>query len=157
MNNTQIRAFVRQLITENKVAKSKKMKPKKMDKTSVGNRLKMIDEAGDKASLQAKIATIDNDIKEANEIKAAIPQNVSHFVSPEIISDLHDDLAKSIEELKAKKAELEDQMSEMNAPAKETKKPTEESKELEEAKKPSASMTKKAKSTLVKKAKAFKK
>lgn len=145
MNNIQIRAFVRQLITENKVAKSKKMKPKKMDKTSVGNRLKMIDEAGDKASLQAKIATIDNDIKEANEIKAAIPSNISHFVDSEIIDDLHNDLAKSIEELKAKKVELEDQMSEMNAPAKETKKPTEESKELDEAKKSLSRIHKKVK------------
>ena len=43
MNNTQIRAFVRQLIAEAKDAK----KAKKVAKTSVGDRLKMIDEAGD--------------------------------------------------------------------------------------------------------------
>lgn len=117
MNNTQIRAFVRQLIAEAKDAK----KAKKVAKTSVGDRLKMIDEAGDKAALQAKIAKIDEDIKEANEIKAAIPTNINHFVDPEIVGDLMDDMAKSIEELQAKKAELEDQMKGMDKPVKEAR------------------------------------
>ena len=118
MNNNQIRAFVRQLINEAKVTK----KTKKVVKTSVGDRLKMIDEAGDKAALQAKIAKIDEDIKEANEIKSAIPSNIGHFVDHEIIGDLHDDLAKSIEELQAKKNELEAQMKGIDKPVKEAKK-----------------------------------
>jgi methyl-accepting chemotaxis protein len=117
MNNTQIRAFVRQLINEAKDVK----KSKKVVKTSVGDRLKMIDEAGDKAALQAKIAKIDEDIKEAHEIKSAIPENIGHFVDHEIIGDLHDDLAKSIEELQAKKAELEAQMKDADKPVKEAR------------------------------------
>ena len=59
-----------------------------MVKTSVGDRLKMIDEAGDKAALQAKIAKIDEDIKAAHDIKSAIPVDIKHFVDAEIVGDL---------------------------------------------------------------------
>lgn len=102
MTNSAMRLFVRSIITEAKAAKKVR--------NSVEDRLKMIDEAGDKAALQAKIAKIEEDIKEANEIKNAIPENIGHFVDSEIIGDLHDDLATSIEELQAKKDELEEQM-----------------------------------------------
>ena len=121
MNESQMRAFVRQLIVEAKKDKTPK-KSKKEPKNSVGDRLKMIDEAGDKAALQAKIAKIEEDIKEAHEIKNAIPSNLGHFVDHEIIGDMHDDLAASIEELEAKKAELEEQMKGMETPAKGDKK-----------------------------------
>jgi len=110
MNNSAMRLFVRSIIAEAKATDKKVKKTKKAMRTSVDDRLKMIDEAGDKAALQAKIAKIEEDIKEANEIKNAIPSNIGHFVDHEIISDLHDDLASSIEELQAKKAELEEQM-----------------------------------------------
>ena len=125
MNESQMRAFVRQLIVEAKKDKTPK-KSKKEPKNSVGDRLRMIDEAGDKAALQAKIAKIDEDIKEANEIKSAIPENIGHFVDHEIIGDLHDDLAASIEELQAKKDELEEQMKGMEAPEKGDKKKVDE-------------------------------
>jgi ribosomal protein L19 len=127
MNNIQIRAFVRQLINEAKEEKMKSAKKaKKMPKTSVGDRLRMIDEAGDKAALEAKIKKIEEDIQEAHEIKNAIPSNIGHFVDLEIIGDLHDDLADSIKELEAKKAELEEQMKGMEAPAKGDKKKVDE-------------------------------
>jgi chromosome segregation ATPase len=116
MDNSQLRTYIRQLIIEAKKEKIKKTAPKKMKKasSSVATRLGMIDEAGNKAALQAKIAKIEEDIKEAQEIKNAIPENVSHFVAPKIISDMHNDLAASIEELQEKKAELEEQMSTMD-------------------------------------------
>jgi hypothetical protein len=110
MTNSAMRLFVRSIIAEAKVTDKKVKKTKKAMRTSVDDRLKMIDEAGDKAALQAKIAKIEEDIKEANEIKNAIPSNISHFVDREIIGDLMDDLAASIEELQAKKTELEEQM-----------------------------------------------
>jgi len=110
MNNSAMRLFVRSIIAEAKVTDKKVKKTKKAMRTSVDDRLKMIDEAGDKAALQAKIAKIEEDIKEANEIKNAIPSNINNFVDREIIGDLMDDLAASIEELQAKKVELEEQM-----------------------------------------------
>lgn len=122
MNNTQIQALVRQLVLEAKEAKKTAPKKAKKSSSSVNTRLEMIDEAGNRAALQAKIAKIDEDIKEAHDIKNAIPDNLGHFVDHEIIGDLHDDLAASIEELQAKKAELEEQMKGMEAPEKKDKK-----------------------------------
>ena len=119
MNTTQLRQIIKEAIVD---------------------RLKMIDEAGDKAALTAKINKIDEDIKEAHDIKNAIPTNINHYVDPEIIGDLMEDMDNSISELEAKKQELQDQL-----------------KSLEEGgKKPSAGMSKKEKSSLVKKAKAGK-
>ena len=119
MNTTQLRQIIKEAIVD---------------------RLKMIDEAGDKAALSAKINKIDEDIHEAHQIKSAIPSNINHYVDPEIVSDLMDDIDNSIKELEEKKKELQDQL-----------------KSLEEGgKKPSAGMTKKEKSAVAKKAKAGK-
>lgn len=118
MNTIQIRSFIRQIITEAKAEKAKKSK-NKMATSSVSNRLKMIDEAGDKAALQAKITEIEKDIKTAHDIKSAIPADIKDFVTPQRVSDLMDEMDKSIEELEAKKAELEAQMADMNKPVKE--------------------------------------
>jgi len=118
MNHFQIRAFVRQMITEVK----KDKKAKKM--SSVDGRLKMIDEAGDKAALQAKIDKIEEDIQEAKEIMSAIPSEIGNYVDKEIIGDLMDDFRNSITELENKKKELEEQMKSMEKPVKEAKKMT---------------------------------
>jgi len=90
-------------------------------KEAIVDRLKMIDEAGDKAAISAKIAKIEEDIKEANDIKNAIPTNINHYVDPEIIGDLMDDMNNSIDELETKKKELQDQLSSMDKPVKERK------------------------------------
>lgn len=90
-------------------------------KEAIVDRLKMIDEAGDKAAISAKIAKIEEDIKEANDIKSAIPTNINQYVDTEIIGDLMDDMDNSIAELEAKKKELEDQLKAMDKPVKERK------------------------------------
>lgn len=100
MNTTQIRQIIKEAIVD---------------------RLKMIDEAGDKAAINAKIAKIEEDIKEAHDIKNAIPTNINHYVDPEIIGDLMEDMNKSIDELEAKKQELQDQLKSMDKPVKERK------------------------------------
>jgi hypothetical protein len=90
-------------------------------KEAIGERLRMIDEAGDKAAISAKIAKIEEDIKEANDIKSAIPTNINQYVDTEIIGDLMDDMDNSIAELEAKKKELEEQLKAMDKPVKERK------------------------------------
>jgi len=90
-------------------------------KEAIGERLRMIDEAGDKAAISAKIAKIEEDIKEANDIKSAIPTNINQYVDSEIIGDLMDDMDNSIAELEAKKTELEEQLKAMDKPVKERK------------------------------------
>jgi len=111
-------------------------------KEAIHDRLVMIDEAGNKAAIQAKIAKIQEDIQEAQEIKSSIPTHITNYVSPEIIGDMMDELEESIQELEDKKAEYEEQMAEIEKPVKEAKK------------KPSAGMTKKEKSAVTKKARA---
>jgi chromosome segregation ATPase len=95
---------------------------KQLIKEAIHDRLVMIDEAGNKAAIQAKIAKIEEDIQEAQEIKSSIPTHVTNYVSPEIIGDMMDELEESIQELEAKKAEYEEQMAEMEKPVKEAKK-----------------------------------
>ena len=87
-------------------------------KEAITDRLKMIDEAGDKAAINAKIAKIEEDIQEAQQIMSAIPENISHYAAPEIVSDLKEDLQNSIDELEAKKQELQDSLTSMDKPVK---------------------------------------
>ncbi len=90
-------------------------------KEAIVDRLKMIDEAGDKAALTAKINKIEEEIEEAHQIKSSIPTNINQYVDSEIVGDLMDDMDNSIAELEAKKKELEDQLTSMDKPAKEVK------------------------------------
>lgn len=100
MNNNQLRQLIKEAIVD---------------------RLKMIDEAGDKAALTAKINKIEEDIEEAHQIKSAIPTNINQYVDSEIIGDMMDDMDNSIAELEAKKKELEEQLKAMDKPVKERK------------------------------------
>jgi hypothetical protein len=107
MNNSQLRAFVRQLIVEAKEAKAKKPELKKK-KVSVSDHIKMIDEAGDKAATQAKTAEVDKMIKAIEHIKSTI-DGLEHFdkvVGANTAKTLTTDLEKSLAELNKKKEEL---------------------------------------------------
>ena len=90
-------------------------------KEAIVDRLKMIDEAGDKAALTAKINKIEEEIEEAYQIKSSIPTNINQYVDSEIIGDMMDDMDNSIAELEAKKKELEEQLKAMDKPVKERK------------------------------------
>ena len=90
-------------------------------KEAIVDRLKMIDEAGDKAALTAKINKIEEEIEEAHQIKSSIPTNINQYVDSEIVGDLMDDMDNSIAELEAKKKELEEQLKAMDKPVKERK------------------------------------
>lgn len=114
---------------------------RRLIKEAIADRLAMIDEAGNKAAIQAKIAKIEEDIRETQDIKNSIPSSINQYVDSEIVGDLMDNLEDSIKELEAKKQELQEQLEEMEKPVKENKK-----------KKPSAGMTKKEKSAVSKKA-----
>lgn len=109
---------------------------KQLIKEAIHDRLAMIDEAGNKAAIQAKIAKIEEDIQEAHEIKNAIPDNIKLYVDPEIIGDMMDDMMANIKELEDKKAEYMKQLKDMEKPVKEAKK------------KPSANVAKKEKAAM---------
>jgi soluble cytochrome b562 len=84
---------------------------KKLIKEAISDRLKMIDEAGDKAAIQAKIAKLEEEIREAQQIKSSIHPNMNHYVSSEIINDMREELDESIRELETRKKELENSIS----------------------------------------------
>lgn len=110
---------------------------KQLIKEAIADRIKMIDEAGDIAALEAKINKVEEDIKDAMEVKTAVTNmaGLKYYVSPEIVGDMMDDMEVSIKELQAKKKDLEDQKKAM---AKNTKGPKksekEDKKELGESK-----------------------
>jgi hypothetical protein len=106
MNNSQIRAFVRQLIVE---AKEAKVKAKTKKKISVSDHIKMIDEAGDRAATEAKTTEVTKMIQAVERIKKTIAE-LEHFdkiVGVATIKSLNSDLDKSLAELNKKKDELE--------------------------------------------------
>jgi protein subunit release factor A len=114
MNNTQLHAFVRQVILEAKAAKDAK-KPKKI---SVSDHIKMIDEAGNKAAVEAKTTEIEKMIQAIEHIKSTI-DSLEHFnkvVSANTAKGLATDLDKSLAELNKKKEELEKQVKSIEAP-----------------------------------------
>ena len=95
---------------------------KKLIKEAIADRIKMIDEAGDIAALEAKINKVEEDIKDAMEVKTAVTNmaGLKYYVSPEIVDDMMEDMEVSIKELQTKKKDLEDQKKAM---AKNTKGP----------------------------------
>jgi hypothetical protein len=111
---------------------------KKLIKEAIADRIKMIDEAGDIAALEAKINKVEEDIKDAMEVKTSVTNmaGLKYYVSPEIVNDMMEDMEVSIKELQTKKKDLEDQKKAM---AKNTKGPKksekkEDKKDLEESK-----------------------
>ena len=111
---------------------------KQLIKEAIADRIKMIDEAGDIAALEAKVNKVEEDIRDAMSVKTALSsmEGLKYYVSPEIISDMMDDMEVSIKELQTKKKDLEDQKKAM---AKNTKGPKksekkEDKKELDESK-----------------------
>jgi len=106
---------------------------KQLIKEAIADRIKMIDEAGDIAALEAKINKVEEDIKDAMAVKSSLVSmaGLKYYVSPEIIGDMMDDMEVSIKELQAKKKELEDSKKVMS---KGDKKPAkkEDKKELNE-------------------------
>ncbi len=73
---------------------------KQLIKEAIADRIKMIDEAGDIAALEAKIRKVEEDIKDAMAVKASLTsmEGLKYYVNPEIISDMMDDMEASIKE-----------------------------------------------------------
>jgi hypothetical protein len=111
---------------------------KQLIKEAIADRIKMIDEAGDIAALEAKIRKVEEDIKDAMAVKASLTsmEGLKYYVNPEIISDMMDDMEASIKELQTKKKDLEDQKKAMDKNSKGPKKSEkkEDKKEVNERK-----------------------
>jgi ribosomal protein S13 len=97
---------------------------KQLIKEAVQERIRMIDEAGDIAAVEAKINKVEEDIQDAMRVKSALLDmaGLKYYVEPEIISDMMDDMEASIKELQDKKKEFEESKKQMTKPVKGAKK-----------------------------------
>ncbi len=108
---------------------------------AIADRIKIIDEAGNIAAVQAKLQKVDSDIQDAMSVKQSISamEGLRHYVSPEILGDLMGEMEESISELQGKKKEFEEQLKEIEKGSKPAKtkpsKPTDK-KEAPEKKAP---------------------
>jgi len=121
---------------------------KQLIKEAVQDRIRMIDEAGDIAAVEAKINKVEEDIQDAMRVKSALLDmaGLKYYVEPEIISDMMDDMEASIKELQDKKKEFEETKKQMTKPvkgAKKDKKSEDKPKELNENIKPTADIIQK--------------
>lgn len=94
--NEKLRALVKKMIAEAKTSE----------------RIKAIDEAGDIAANEAKIARIEQEAKKANSVKQLMEKvNLSHYIGEKLYSKVMDEMDKSINEYEGARLELEEKMS----------------------------------------------
>jgi hypothetical protein len=85
---------------------------KKMIAEAVSHRIAQIDEAGDIAANEAKMARIEQEAKKANSVKGLMEKiNLSHYLGEKLYAKVMEEMDKSIQEYEGAKLELEEKMS----------------------------------------------
>ena len=91
----QLRIMVKQMIAE-----------------AVSHRIAQIDEAGDIAANEAKMARIQQEAQKANKVKELMEKvNLSHYLGEKLYSKIMEEMDKSINEYEGARLELEEKMS----------------------------------------------
>lgn len=91
----QLRIMVKQMIAE-----------------AVSHRIAQIDEAGDIAANEAKMARIQQEADKANKVKGLMEKiNLSHYLGEKLYSKVMEEMDKSINEYEGARLELEEKMS----------------------------------------------
>ena len=101
---------------EQKKTKIKGSFLKSLIKEAVNDRLRMIDEAGTVAALEAQIGKVGEDIEEAGGLKDTLLgiENLKHYVNPKTVSATIKELDASIKALDKKRGDLEKQKSKLS-------------------------------------------
>ncbi len=85
---------------------------KNMIAEAVSHRIKAIDEAGDIAANEAKIARVEQESKKADSVKKLMEKvNLSHYIGEKLYSKVMEEMDKSINEYENARLELEEKMS----------------------------------------------
>lgn len=89
---------------------------KRLIKEAIGDRLKMIDEAGNVAAIEAKIGKVEEDMQECVSVKDSLEgmENLKHYVNPKTVNTLTKEIDATLKELDKKRADLEKQKSKMS-------------------------------------------
>jgi hypothetical protein len=91
----QLRIMVKQMIAE-----------------AVSHRIAQIDEAGDIAANEAKMARIEQEAKKADGIKRLMEKvNLSHYIGEKLAAKVMEEMDKSIEEYEGARLAIEEKMS----------------------------------------------
>jgi hypothetical protein len=91
----QLRIMVKQMIAE-----------------AVSHRIAQIDEAGDIAANEAKMARIQQEADKANKVKGLMEKiNLSHYLGEKLYAKVMEEMDKSINEYEGARLELEEKMS----------------------------------------------
>jgi hypothetical protein len=85
---------------------------KNMIAEAVSHRIKAIDEAGDIAANEAKIARVEQEAKKAGSVKQLMEKvNLSHYIGEKLYAKVMEEMNKSINEYDNARLELEEKMS----------------------------------------------
>ena len=85
---------------------------KKMIAEAVSHRIAQIDEAGDIAANEAKMARIEQEATKANKVKELMEKvNLSHYLGEKLYAKVMEEMDKSINEYEGARLELEEKMS----------------------------------------------
>jgi hypothetical protein len=85
---------------------------KQMIAEAVSHRIAQIDEAGDIAANEAKMARIEQEAKKADSIKKLMEKvNLSHYVGEKLAAKVMEEMDKSIQEYEGAKLAIEEKMS----------------------------------------------
>jgi hypothetical protein len=85
---------------------------KQMIAEAVSHRIKAIDEAGDIAANEAKIARVEQEAKKAGSVKQLMEKvNLSHYIGEKLYAKVMEEMDKSINEYEGARLELEEKMS----------------------------------------------
>jgi hypothetical protein len=85
---------------------------KSMIAEAVSHRIAQIDEAGDIAANEAKMARIEQEAKKADGIKKLMEKvNLSHYIGEKLAAKVMEEMDKSIEEYEGARLAIEEKMS----------------------------------------------
>jgi hypothetical protein len=85
---------------------------KSMIAEAVSHRIAQIDEAGDIAANEAKMARIQQEAEKANKVKGLMEKiNLSHYLGEKLYAKVMEEMDKSINEYEGARLELEEKMS----------------------------------------------
>lgn len=103
---------------------------KSMIQEAVSHRIKQIDEAGDIAATDAKIAKIDEEYNRASKITDLLEKiNLQHYIGEKLYNKIKEEMTKSIEEYGLAKSQLEEKKNGGKVEEKNKKKVKKEPKE----------------------------
>jgi hypothetical protein len=85
---------------------------KKMIAEAVSHRIAQIDEAGDIAANEAKMARIEQEATKANKVKELMEKvNLSHYIGEKLAAKVMEEMDKSINEYEGARLAIEEKMS----------------------------------------------